>query len=151
MITAHGNIFSSDAEALVNPVNCVGVMGAGLAKQFKQRYADNFKAYQVACQAGELVIGKIFVHALKQPANPRFIFNFPTKYHWRDKSELEDIRLGLTALTAEIINTGVNSVAIPAVGCGLGGLPWWRVRPVIADALRILPVAIYLFEPSRGL
>ena len=127
---AKGNIFDSGCEALVNPVNCVGVMGKGLALQFKQRFPANFASYAQACRTGELVPG--FVHTfhtgLPQPSR---IVNFPTKRHWRDPSRLDDIADALHSLNIEVCIERIRSIAIPPLGCGLGGLPWPDVRALI--------------------
>ena len=144
-----GNIFDSRCQAIVNPVNCVGVMGAGLALQFKQRFPENFAAYADACRAGALAPGRM--HVFDTGAEqPRFIINFPTKRHWRDPSRIEDIALGIDALNAAIAEHGIQSVAIPPLGAGLGGLPWPDVRRLIADRLADrgnLDIAVY--EPVR--
>ncbi len=97
-----GNILSEDAEALVNTVNCVGVMGRGIALQFKNAFPDNFKQYERACNHDLVQPGRMFVHETHQISNPKFIINFPTKRHWRGKSRIEDIESGLVALVREI-------------------------------------------------
>ncbi|MFY9342276.1 MAG: macro domain-containing protein [Planctomycetota bacterium] len=150
MITlAHGNLLDADVEALVNTVNCVGVMGKGIALQFKKAFPDNFKAYERACKRREVRLGSMFVFATGALRNPRFLVNFPTKQDWRSKSGLEDIRAGLTALVAEIRARGIRSVAVPPLGCGHGGLQWEDVRPVIEDALAELPdVDVRLYAPG---
>lgn len=146
---AQGDILEVDAEALVNSVNCVGVMGRGVALQFKHAYPANFKAYAAACRRGEVQPGRMFVFATGGLANPRYIINFPTKRHWRGKSRMEDIAAGLEALVDEITSRGIRSVALPPLGSGLGGLAWQDVRPLIVDALACLPdVDITVFEPS---
>jgi len=111
-ITA-GDILSCDAEALVNTVNCVGVMGRGVALQFKRAYPDNFKQYQKACARGEVIPGRMFVVENAELTGPRCIVNFPTKRDWKNKSQLEDIESGLAALVAEIHSRGIRSIAIP--------------------------------------
>ncbi len=125
-----GNIFDSGCDALVNPVNCVGVMGKGLALQFKQRFPANFFSYAKACRAGELVPGRMHLFDTHSP-QPRCIVNFPTKRHWRDASRLDDVAHGLTALAGVIAAHDIRSIAIPPLGCGLGGLPWPDVRALI--------------------
>ena len=119
-----GNLLHEDAEALVNSVNCVGVMGRGIALQFKRAWPDNFRAYAAACRRGEVRPGRMFVFPTNQLDNPKYIINFPTKRHWRSKSRLEDIRAGLEALAQEIRQRKIRSVAVPPLGSGLGGLPW---------------------------
>ena len=140
-----GNIFDAGCEALVNPVNCVGVMGKGLALQFKHRFPANFSSYAEACRRRELVPGRLHI-VYTDPAAPRLIVNFPTKRHWRDASRLEDIALGLHALAGTIASHGIRSIAIPPLGCGLGGLPWPDVRSLILrqfSAHDHINVAIY--------
>src|SRR4029078_4298450 len=117
-----GDILSEDAEALVNTVNCVGVMGRGVALQFKNAWPDNFRSYAAACSRNEVQPGRMFVFDTGRSGNPRYIINFPTKRHWRGKSRLEDIEAGLDALVAEIRTRKIQSVAIPPLGAGLGGL-----------------------------
>ncbi|MGB7315470.1 MAG: macro domain-containing protein [Nodosilinea sp.] len=143
-----GDILQADAEALVNTVNCVGVMGRGIALQFKKAFPENFKAYKAACDAKAVRPGKMFVHSLNRLYNPRYIINFPTKRHWRGKSQLEDIEKGLADLVAVIQDNQIQSVAIPPLGCGLGGLDWHKVRPLIDQAFEGLPeVNVLVFEP----
>jgi O-acetyl-ADP-ribose deacetylase (regulator of RNase III) len=146
---AHGNLLTAEAQALVNAVNCVGSMGKGIALQFKQRFPANFKAYETACAAGAVMPGRMLIHDHGGLVHPRWIVNFPTKRHWRDNSRLEDIAGGLKALTADLQRLGIRSIAVPALGCGLGGLDWIVVRPVIEDAFSALhDVRVLLFEPS---
>jgi O-acetyl-ADP-ribose deacetylase (regulator of RNase III) len=145
-----GDLLATDAEALVNTVNCVGHMGRGVALQFKKSWPANFQAYAAACQRQEVRPGRMFVFETGQLTNPRFIINFPTKRHWRGKSRLEDIDAGLVALVAEIKGRGISSIALPPLGAGLGGLAWDEVKPRIERALGDLPgVRVILFEP-RG-
>jgi O-acetyl-ADP-ribose deacetylase (regulator of RNase III) len=144
-----GDILKADVEALVNTVNCAGVMGRGIALQFKKKYEGNFKAYKKICDAGKLRPGTMFVYDNGSLINPRFIINFPTKNHWRDKSRLEDIETGLIALTHEVRTRGIKSIAIPPLGCGLGGLNWTAVRPLIEAAFEEFGnVHVVLFEPT---
>jgi len=144
-----GNILKCEADALVNTVNCVGVMGRGIALQFKNAYPDNFKAYAAACHRGEVQPGRMFVYATGRMMAPQFIINFPTKRHWRGKSRIVDIESGLIALVEIIQAKGIRSIAIPPLGSGLGGLDWREVRPRIEDALRTLPdVRVLVFEPT---
>lgn len=123
-----GDILADEAEALVNTVNCVGVMGRGVALQFKNRYPENFKAYAAACAANRVVPGKMFVFATGKLVNPRFIINFPTKRHWRGKSHISDIRGGLADLVMAVRENDIHSLAVPPLGCGLGGLEWTTVK-----------------------
>lgn len=144
-----GDLLKADAEALVNTVNCVGYMGRGIAAQFKRAFPDNFRVYQAACKRGEVQPGRMLVVETGQLANPRFIINFPTKRHWRGRSRIEDIEDGLTALVTEIRRLGIRSVAVPPLGCGLGGLDWSEVRPRIERTLAATPgVRVLLFAPA---
>lgn len=144
-----GDILKEDAEAIVNTVNCVGIMGRGIALQFKNAYPENFKAYAAACKKGEVRPGRMFVFETGQLTNPRFIINFPTKRHWRGNSRMEDIDAGLTALAQVIRKYRIQSIAIPPLGSGLGGLEWMDVKPRIEAAVNALPdVQVSLFEPK---
>ena len=144
-----GDILMAGAEALVNTVNCDGFMGRGIALQFRRVFPDNFEAYEAACKRGELRPGLMLVVATSMLANPKFIINFPTKKHWRGKSRLSFIDDGLAALVAEVRNRGIRSIAVPPLGCGLGGLAWSEVRPRIVRAFSELPdVKVTVFEPA---
>lgn len=144
-----GNLLEANVEALVNTVNTVGVMGKGLALQFKQRFPANFEAYAVACHRGEVKIGGMFVVETGQPTGPRFIINFPTKEHWRNPSQLEYVRTGLVALVKEVRSRAIRSLAIPPLGCGNGGLAWSNVQPLIDRAVDMLPeVRVEVFSPG---
>ena len=147
----NGDIFGEDVEALVNSVNCVGVMGRGIALQFKNLFPENFKAYAEACKRGEVKPGLMFVHELGPLASPRYVINFPTKRHWRGKSRIEDIDAGLVDLVKVIRERDIRSIAIPPLGTNLGGLRWADVRPRIESALGELDdLAVALFEPGSG-
>lgn len=150
MITiTKGNLLEADAEALVNTVNCVGCMGKGIALQFKKAFPANFSAYQKACRKKEVRPGRMLVFATGSMLNPKYVINFPTKRHWRGNSRIADIEAGLPALIAEIKKHNIKSVAVPPLGCGLGGLRWADVRPLIEQAFREVPdVAVLLFEPA---
>lgn len=144
-----GNLLEAPAEALVNTVNCVGYMGKGIALQFKQAFPANFKHYEAACHSGDMVPGKMMIHDNGGLVNPRYIINFPTKRHWKGKSRIEDIESGLSALVADVQRLGIRSIAVPPLGCGLGGLEWRVVRPMIEQAFAGLPdVQVLLFEPA---
>lgn len=146
-----GDILSEDAEALVNTVNCGGIMGRGIALQFKKAFQDNFKYYAAACKRNEVQPGKMFVYETRLLTNPRYIINFPTKRHWRGKSRIEDIEAGLAALSTEIRSRNIRSIAIPPLGSGLGGLDWSAVRPRIEATLREFgDVKVIIFEPGGG-
>lgn len=144
------DIFTEDTEALVNTVNCVGIMGRGLALQFKEVFPENFKSYAAACKQKKVQPGRMFVHETGRLTNPRYIINFPTKRHWRDKSRMEDIDTGLIALAAEIRAHNIQSVAIPPLGCGLGGLNWHDVQPRIEKMLEQLSdLRAIVFVPTE--
>ena len=139
----------TDVDAIVNTVNCVGVMGKGIALQFKNKWPDNFVAYQAACKAGQVRPGRMMVFDAGAYAQPHYIINFPTKDHWRGKSQLAFIRDGLQDLVAQVRALGIQSIAVPPLGCGNGGLNWAEVRPLIESAFAALPdVDVRLFEPG---
>jgi O-acetyl-ADP-ribose deacetylase (regulator of RNase III) len=143
-----GDILKADAEALVNTVNCVGVMGRGIALQFRKAFPENFKAYEFVCKAHQVQPGKMFMYDLNRLYNPRLIINFPTKRHWKNKSRIEDIKAGLGDLINVVRQQQIHSIAIPPLGCGLGGLNWEEVRPLIIEAFQSVPeVDVLLFEP----
>jgi O-acetyl-ADP-ribose deacetylase (regulator of RNase III) len=144
-----GDLLANDAEVIVNTVNCVGVMGRGLALQFKKRFPDNFKFYEAVCKRGEVEPGKMLVYEAVGLCNPKYIINFPTKRHWRGASNINDIKAGLDNLVNVISSLNVISVAIPPLGCGLGGLNWSDVKPCIETALSRLPeVRVVVYEPG---
>jgi O-acetyl-ADP-ribose deacetylase (regulator of RNase III) len=138
-----GNLLEADVEALVNPVNTKGVMGKGLALAFRRAFPANYETYRAACEAGEVRLGEMLV--VKDGG--RLIVNFPTKGHWRSRSRLEDIEAGLRDLRRVLVEREVTSVAVPALGCGLGGLDWADVQPRIEAALDDLPVRALVHEP----
>lgn len=147
--TTQGNLLEADAEALVNTVNCVGVMGKGIALQFKQAFPENFSHYAKVCKKGGMVVGKMLVFETGGMLNPKYIINFPTKRHWKGKSKIEDIETGLVDLAAQIKRYRIQSIAIPPLGAGLGGLMWTEVKPLIEKAFAELPeVNVLLFEPN---
>lgn len=144
-----GNILRIDAEALVNTVNCVGIMGRGIALQFKTSFPENFKVYKAACDREEVQPGHMFVFETGRLQNPKYIINFPTKRHWRGNSRMEDIESGLAALVCEVRNRGIKSVAIPPLGSGLGGLDWRDVRSRIQAAMeQLADVSVIVLEPA---
>lgn len=145
-----GDILTSDVEALVNTVNCVGVMGRGIALQFKKAFPENYKKYSTACKLEEVQPGKMFITKTDTLVNPKFIVNFPTKRHWRGKSKMEDIESGLEVLAEEIRRLNIKSIAIPPLGSGLGGLDWEKVKPKIVNALnKIQNIRVIIYEPSK--
>jgi O-acetyl-ADP-ribose deacetylase (regulator of RNase III) len=146
----HGNILEADTGAVVNTVNCVGVMGKGIALQFKQAYPDNFKEYLAACRRKLVKPGTMLIHRTGRLNNPKYVVNFPTKRHWKGKSKVADIKAGLNALRTEIERLGIESIAIPALGCGNGGLDWNDVRPLIEEALNGLNVDAIVFPPQHA-
>lgn len=144
-----GDLLEADVEALVNTVNCVGIMGRGVALQFRHAFPENFKAYEAACAKDEVRLGQMFIVDLGRLHNPRFVINFPTKKHWKSKSRLSDIETGLKSLIADVRRLGIKSIALPPLGCGLGGLVWDDVRPMIEAAFQELPdVRVLVFEPT---
>ncbi|WP_420442408.1 type II toxin-antitoxin system antitoxin DNA ADP-ribosyl glycohydrolase DarG [Candidatus Palauibacter sp.] len=146
-----GDLFAEEAEALVNTVNCVGVMGRGIALQFKRAFPSNFKAYAAQCKRGEMKPGRVFVFETGSGVPPRYIINFPSKRHWRGKSRLEDIESGLRSLVRELRARDIRSVAIPPLGSGLGGLDWSLVRTCILRAFEDLDdIEVVVFEPGGG-
>lgn len=126
-----GDLLGANVEALVNAVNCVGVIGKGIALQFKLEYPDNFRAYAQVCKLNQLQPGILFTHPTGLHVNPRFIINFPTKQHWREPSCLGYIKIGLDSLVLEVDRLKIRSIAIPKLGCGNGGLAWDEVKPLI--------------------
>lgn len=150
MITfTQGNLLAARAEALVNTVNTVGVMGKGIALMFKERFAENFHRYAAACKAKEVRTGKMFVTPVHELDGPRWIVNFPTKQHWRSPSRLEWVQEGLQDLRRFLLEQHIQSVAIPPLGAGNGGLEWAEVREQIERALGDLDIDILVFEPTK--
>lgn len=147
---AQGNLLTANVDALVNTVNTEGVMGKGIALQFKRAYPRVYDLYRADCKAGLVDIGVMHVVDVgAMGGGVRWVINFPTKRHWKSKSKIEDIRLGLIALRQEIVERGITSIAIPPLGCGLGGLSWSSVEPLIRAELGSLPdVRVELFSPS---
>lgn len=144
-----GNLLIAEAEALVNTVNTMGVMGKGIALQFREAYPENYKAYKSACNKGEVQIGKMHIYFTNQLDNPKFIINFPTKNHWKEKSKLCNLKLGLIDLINIINKYEIRSIAIPPLGCGNGGLDWKDVKKLITSELQILEnTEILLYEPK---
>jgi len=144
-----GDLLKENSEAIVNTVNCVGVMGKGIALQFKQRWPQNFKAYAAACDRKEVRPGKMFIYDFGEWAKPRFIINFPTKQHWRGDSKIEYIEKGLRDLVLQVERLGIKSIALPPLGCGSGGLDWHTVKRLVFDAFKDhSEIQIDLFEPK---
>ena len=150
LIYTTGNIFLSSAKALVNPVNCVGISGKGLALAFRYRFPSNYEAYRNVCKKDELKIGSLYVYY----GTLRTIINFPTKNHWKSFSKIEYIEKGLDTLVKKLDRKDtekLSSIAIPALGCGLGGLDWKEeVRPMIKEKLSNIDTPIYVYEPVEN-
>jgi O-acetyl-ADP-ribose deacetylase (regulator of RNase III) len=147
-----GDIMHSGAEALVNTVNTVGVMGKGIALQFKEAFPNNNKAYLDACKKKELVPGKLLaVWDENLQLGRKLIINFPTKVHWRYPSKYEYIEKGLVALHELLQKEKIKSIAIPPLGCGNGGLDWEKVKPMIEQALNGLEMEIIIYEPNAAI
>jgi O-acetyl-ADP-ribose deacetylase (regulator of RNase III) len=147
---AQGNLLEAPAEALVNTVNEVGVMGKGIALMFSEAFPDNTKAYIRACETHQVHVGHMFVTENKELVQPRWIINFPTKKHWRGDSQIEWIHDGLRDLVRVIREKKIRSIAVPPLGCGNGGLDWPDVRIEIETALRDLEgVEVLVYEPTR--
>lgn len=149
VLSAH--LFESEADALVNPVNCAGTMGRGIALEFKRRFPEILEPYKRACAAGDLVPGRLLL--MRSSASPELpgekrpaVILFPTKRHWRGQSRIEWIEQGLAFLQAHYRAWDLRSIAMPQVGCGLGGLDWEQVRPLVESLLghEDLTVEVYL-------
>jgi O-acetyl-ADP-ribose deacetylase (regulator of RNase III) len=149
VITAgEGNLLRADVDALVNTVNTVGVMGKGIALQFKRAYPEMFRDYEAAANRGDLALGKVHVWETGL-LRPRFIINFPTKGHWRARSRLKDIEVGLVDLIRVVQERQISSIAVPPLGCGNGGLDWSDVEPRIMRAFATLPdVDVRIYPPA---
>ncbi|MCV7027503.1 macro domain-containing protein [Mycolicibacterium novocastrense] len=148
--TGDGNLLRADVDALVNTVNTVGVMGKGIALQFKRAYPSMYKAYEGAAKNGEIRLGRMSVWETNQMTGPRYIINFPTKKHWKAKSRLADIESGLIDLIRVVDEYGIKSIAVPPLGCGNGGLDWADVEPLIVAAFQAIPEVDVLLYPPTG-
>lgn len=145
----HGNLLVAKTEAIINTVNCVGVMGKGIALQFKQAFPKNYDAYRRACEHGEIKLGHMFVFDTGSMIFPRWIINFPTKDHWKGKSKLRDIESGLKDLVRVIRDNKIKSIAVPPLGCGNGGLDWADVKPLIEKVFaEASDVDVRLYPPE---
>jgi O-acetyl-ADP-ribose deacetylase (regulator of RNase III) len=143
-----GNLLDDDADALVNPVNCDGVSGKGLALEFKKRFPENFKSYKYLCVKGNLDPGSVRTHVERKGEKFIFVVNFAMKDNWSDPSKIEWIKEGLDELFDTIVICEVKSIAIPALGCGEGGLRWEDVKPlIIATAEKLPHVEFRIYEP----
>lgn len=143
-----GNLLEDESEALVNTVNCVGVMGKGIALQFKKAFPENFAAYKKACDKKLVVTGKMFIFKHEDMFFQKWIINFPTKKHWKGKSKIEDIDSGLKDLVKQIKKLKIKSIAIPPLGAGLGGLDWEVVKSKIVSAFsNHQNILVNIYEP----
>jgi O-acetyl-ADP-ribose deacetylase (regulator of RNase III) len=143
-----GNILKANVQALVNPVNCMGVSGKGLALQFRRAWPTNYLSYVMACKGGQLKPGRLHIFPTGRLGNPKWIINFPTKDDWRGKSKLIYVEAGLDALVGQLLINRIESVAIPPLGCGLGRLNWDDVKPLITErfaARRDITVELYYY------
>ena len=144
-----GNLLDADAQALVNAVNTVGVMGKGIALQFKKRFPDNYKLYRKACNEGVVQVGKMFVTRDQDLIGEKIIINFPTKKEWYKKSQYSYIDEGLKDLANVIQDMKIRSIAIPPLGCGNGGLNWEKIKELIEKHLgNLTDVELFVFEPN---
>ena len=146
MVTfVRGDIFDSPAQVLTNTVNCVGVMGKGVALEFRNRFPQMFSDYKTKCAQGNVKPGQPYLWENDSAQ----VLNFPTKRHWRDNSLLQDIEDGLKYLASSYQRMGIQSMAMPALGCGLGGLKWSEVQPLISKHLGSIPdLDVYVYEPQ---
>ena len=144
IVIKQGDILGSNAQTLINTVNCQGVMGKGIALAFKKRYPEMFAEYKKRCRKGDVQVGKPYLYKIDAR---RWIVNFPTKDHWQNKSRIEYIRDGLRYLAEKITEWGITSLAVPPLGCGNGGLNWNEVYPLIEQYLRPLPIALEVYVP----
>lgn len=143
-----GNILKANACALVNPVNCVSVAGKGLALQFRRAWPANYNSYVEACKGGQLKPGRLHIFPTGRLGNPKWIINFPTKDDWRDKSKLIYVEAGLDALVPQLLINRIEHVAIPPLGCGLGGLRWEDVKPLIRERFAArMDITVDLYVP----
>jgi len=145
-----GNLLEADTQALVNTVNTVGVMGKGIALQFKERFPINFKIYAAECKKGEMKVGKMLVVKENTLNGEIIIINFPTKTEWFKKSQYDYIEEGLKDLARVIEEYKIQSIAIPPLGCGNGGLKWDKVKPLMDKYLgHFSNVTIKIYEPNE--
>ncbi|WP_163870819.1 macro domain-containing protein [Myxococcus eversor] len=143
-----GDLLQADVEALINAANTEGVMGKGIALQFKRAFPAMFKEYKREAKAGRLEMGRVHVFDVGSSKGPRWVINFPTKRSWRQPSLLEWIRTGLASLVEEVQRRGIQSLAVPALGCGNGGLAWEEVFPFIEESFARIPsVRVLVYPP----
>lgn len=139
-----GNLFESKAQTIVNAVNCVGVMGKGIALEFKKRFPTMYADYAARCKRKEVALGQPYLYRGKKPP---YILNFPTKDHWHSASKLDDIEMGLQFLIDHYTEWGITSIAVPALGCGEGGLNWQLVGPMLYRYLTKMDVPVEIYAP----
>lgn len=152
-----GSIFDSGLDSLVNPVNCVGVSGKGLALEFKRRLPDAVAGYETAARAGSVKVGAVTscfsTRILAGRTKGTLVYHFPTKWHWRDDSDIDWVKKGLEFLSHRVrknVYHGFRSVGIPALGCGEGRLSWSAVRPLIVKAFQDSPARVVVYGPLGG-
>jgi O-acetyl-ADP-ribose deacetylase (regulator of RNase III) len=146
-----GNILDAKVDVLVNTVNTVGVMGKGIALQFKNEFPENYKKYKEAVARNEISVGKVQIVPVNEISGVKYIVNFPTKAHWRYPSKIQWIKDGLKDLHEKILSLNIESIALPPLGCGNGGLNWEEVKPLIVESLSDLPISVYVYEPSLAI
>ncbi len=148
-VNENGDLFESDHQTLTNAINTHGVMGKGIALQFKKRFDRMYVEYKEKCQNGEVKLGEPYLYKPPRYSNKqeKWVLNFPTKKHWRSPSDPEAIRKGLRYLHEHIDEWGIESLAVPALGCGEGGLSWEKVRPVLVEGLEGLGIEVELYAP----
>lgn len=142
-IIENGNLFDSKCQTITNAINVVGVMGKGIALEFKKRYPDYYLSYKSRCEANQVKVGNVYLY--KKPTI--WILSFPTKDHWRNNSKMSYIETGLDDLVADYAKFGITSLALPALGCANGGLEWADVKDLIVSKLEKLPITIELYAP----
>ncbi len=146
-----GDLLEAETEALVNAVNVVGVMGRGIALQFRKRFPEMYEEYREACALGKVQPGSVHVYERREMFGPRYLINFPTKRHWKERARIEDIEAGLQSLVKEIQSRDIRSVAVPPLGCGLGGLSWSDVLPRIqVEFERVPKVRVFIYQPAAS-
>jgi O-acetyl-ADP-ribose deacetylase (regulator of RNase III) len=148
IVKTSGDLLDAKTDAIVNTVNCVGVMGKGIALQVKRRYPAVFATYERACKAGDVHIGRMLPSPTGELESPHWVINFPTKKHWRAPSKIAYISEGLKDLLVVIEELRIRSIAIPPLGAGNGGLDWHDVEPMIRDAFKDSDVEVHLYSPS---
>jgi O-acetyl-ADP-ribose deacetylase (regulator of RNase III) len=144
-----GNILDAKTDALVNTVNTVGIMGKGIALQFKYAFPENYRIYKGAVERNEITVGKVQIVPINDLNSVKYIINFPTKMHWRNPSKLQWIKDGLNDLREKIIAFNIKSISLPPLGCGNGGLEWNIVKPIIEQYLSGLDADIWVYEPTE--